>query len=70
MSDKKWRALYAAAVLEDDQIRQELRVMALEAAIRARQALNGEVSNEERAAMQGALDAVGVLKRERDQRSK
>ncbi len=70
MSDKKWRALYAAAVLEADPIRQELRVKALEAAIRARQALNGEVSSEERAAMQDALDAVGVLKRDRAQRGK
>ena len=70
MSDKNWRALYAAAVLEADPIRRELRVLALEAAIRARQALDGEVSGEERAAMQDALDALGVLKRERDQHSK
>ncbi len=62
MFDKNWRALYAAAVLEVDPVRLELRVRALEAAIRARQSLNGEVSIEERKAMQDALDAVGVLK--------
>jgi len=68
--DKNWRALYAAAVLEVDPLRQEPLVMASEAAIRARKSLNGEVSSEERAAMQNALDAVGVLKLERAQRKK
>jgi hypothetical protein len=66
--DKNWGALYATVVLEADPARLELRVLALEAAIRARQSLNGEVSSEERAAMQDALDAVGVLQRERHQR--
>jgi hypothetical protein len=65
--DKNWGALYAAVVLEADPARLELRVLALEAAIRARQLLDGEVSSEEREAMQDALDALGVLKRERDQ---
>jgi hypothetical protein len=68
--EKNWQALYAAAVLEVDLVSLELRVIALEAAIRARQSLNGDVSSEERAAMQHALDAVGVLKLERDQRKK
>jgi hypothetical protein len=64
---KDWGARYAAAVLEVDPVKFELRVRALEAVIRARQLLDGEVSSEEREAMQDALDALGVLKRERDQ---
>jgi BMFP domain-containing protein YqiC len=68
--DKNWRALYAAAVLEVDPVKLELRVRALEAAIRARQSLDGEVSSEERAAMQDALNFLGVLKREREQGKK
>ena len=70
MFQNDWRALYKAAVLETDPIKLELRVKAVEDAIRVRQSLDGQVSSEERAAMQHALDAVGVLKLERDQRKK
>jgi hypothetical protein len=68
MVERNWRELYRDAILEVDPVRQELRVRALEAAIRARQLLDGEVSSEERAAMQDALDSLGVLKREWEQR--
>jgi len=62
MVENHWRALYKAAVLETDPVQLELRVKAVEAAIRARQSLNGQVSSEERAAMKDALDSLGVLK--------
>ena len=62
MVENHWRALYKAAVLETDPVQLELRVKAVEAAIRARQSLNGQVSSEERAAMKDTLDSLGVLK--------
>jgi hypothetical protein len=62
MFENNWRALYKAAVLEIDSVKLELRVRAVEDAIRARQSLDGQVSGEERAAMQEALDSLGVLK--------
>jgi hypothetical protein len=62
MFENNWRALYKAAVLEIDPVKLELRVKAVEDAIRARQSLDGQVSGEERAAMQEALDSLGVLK--------
>ena len=68
MIENNWRALYKAAVLEIDPVKLELRVTAVEDAIRARQALDGQVSSEERAAMQDALDSLGVLKIEWKQR--
>ena len=61
MLENNWRALYKAAVLETDPVKLELRVRAVEDAIRARQSLDGEVSSEERAAMKDALDSLGVL---------
>jgi hypothetical protein len=62
MFENNWRALYQSAVLEIDPVKLELRVKAVEDAIRARQSLDGQVSGEERAAMQEALDSLGVLK--------
>jgi hypothetical protein len=62
MFENNWRALYKAAVLEIDPVKLELRVKAVEDAIRARQSLDGRVSGEERAAMREALDSLGVLK--------
>jgi hypothetical protein len=62
MVENNWRTLYRAAVLETDPVNLELRVRAVEGAIRARQALNGQVSSEERAAMKDALDSLGILK--------
>jgi hypothetical protein len=70
MFENDWRGLYKAAVLEIDPVKLELRVKAVEDAIRARQSLDGQVSGEERAAMQEALDSLGVLKIEWKQRKK
>jgi len=64
MVENNWRALYKAAVLETDPVKLELRVKAVEDAIRARQSLDGQVSGDERAAMKDALDSLGVLKSE------
>lgn len=69
MDENSWQALYNAAILEVDPFKLEARVNTLEEIIRARQALDGEVSPEERAAMQTALDALGVLKIDRCQSS-
>jgi hypothetical protein len=62
MFENNRRALYKAAVLEIDPVKLELRVKAVEDAIRARRSLDGQVSGEERAAMQEALASLGVLK--------
>jgi hypothetical protein len=62
MFENDWRALYRASVLETDPVKLELRVKAVEDAIRERQALDGQVSSEERVAMKDALDSLGVLK--------
>jgi hypothetical protein len=62
MVENNWHALYKAAVLETDPVKLELRVKAVEDAIRARQSLDGQVSSAERAAMKDALDSLGVLK--------
>jgi hypothetical protein len=70
MVENNWRALHKAAVLEIDPVKLELRVKAVEDAIRARQSLDGHVSTEERAAMQDALDSLGVLKIEWKQSKK
>jgi hypothetical protein len=70
MFEDNWRALYKAAVLETEPVKVELRVKAVEDAIRARQSLDGQVSSEERAAMREALDSLGVLKLEWDNRKK
>ena len=70
MVENNWRALYKAAVFEIDPVELELRVKAVEDAIRARQSLDGHVSTEERAAMQAALDSLGVLKIEWKQSKK
>lgn len=70
MFEDNWRALYKAAVLETEPVKLELRVKAVEDAIRARQSLDGQVSSEERVAMREALDSLGVLKLEWDNRKK
>ncbi|HXN27090.1 MAG TPA: hypothetical protein VN902_08225 [Candidatus Acidoferrales bacterium] len=62
MVGNNWRALYKAAILETDPVKLELRVKAVEDAIRARQALDGQVSSGERAEMKEALDSLGILK--------
>ena len=70
MVENNWRELYKAAVLETDPVKLQLRVRALEDAIRARQSLDGQVTSQERAAMKDALDSLGVLKREWKDRGK
>ncbi len=70
MVENNWRALYKTAVLETDPVKLDLRVKAVEDAIRARQSLDGEVSTAERAAMKDTLDSLGVLKLEWDKRKK
>ena len=62
MFESDWPALYKAAVLETDPVQLEIRVKAAEDAIGARQLLDGQVSSGERAAMNEALDSLGVLK--------
>jgi len=54
MVENNWRALYKAAILETDPVKLELRVKAVEDGIRARQALDGQVSSGERAEMKDA----------------
>jgi hypothetical protein len=51
-------------------VKLELCVKALEDAIRARQWLDGQVPDEERVAMNDALDSLGILKIEWQQRKK
>jgi hypothetical protein len=65
MFENDWRMLFRAAVLETDAAQWELRLKAVEKAIRARQSLDGQVPSGERAEMQDALDSLGVLKVER-----
>ncbi len=64
MPESDWRTLFRAAILETDVAKWELRVKAVEQAIRARQSLDGQVSRAERAEMQDALDSLGVLNAE------
>jgi hypothetical protein len=70
MFEGNWRALYKAAVLETDAVKLELRVEAVEDAIRARQSQHGQVSIDEHADMKDALDSLGVLKLEWAKRRK
>jgi hypothetical protein len=70
MFESDWSALYKAAVLETDPLQLEIRVKAAEDAIGARQSLDGQVSSGERAAMNEALDSLGVLKIEWKQRER
>ncbi|HWO32374.1 MAG TPA: hypothetical protein VNO32_26560 [Candidatus Acidoferrum sp.] len=64
-SEIHWRNLYLVAVLETDADKLVARVNSAEAVIRARSALDGEISSEEQTALQKALSALSVLKRER-----
>jgi hypothetical protein len=64
MTENDWWELYRAAVLEIDRNKLRDRVMAAEAAIRARASLGGQVSSEERISIQDAMGALLVLRRE------
>lgn len=64
-SDDRWLTLYQAAVLETDSNKLNARIQAAEDAINARSLLDGKASREERAALENALAALAVLRRER-----
>ena len=64
MIENNWRHLYRAAVLEIDRNKLLDRVKAAEDAIRARASLDGRISSEERIAIQDAMAALLVLRRE------
>ena len=67
MGENTWRELYKAAILEVDSNKLGERVRAAEEAIRARASLNGEISGEERIAIEDATSALHVLKQEWEQ---
>jgi hypothetical protein len=64
MIENNWWKLYRAAVLEIDRNKLRDRVEAAEAAIRVRDSLVGQVSSEERIAIQNAMADLLVLRRE------
>jgi len=64
MVQNHWRDLYRAAVLEVDLQQLQSRVKAAEDAIRARAAGHGEISREERIAIEDAMSALRVMKQE------
>ena len=64
MTENNWWELYRAAVLEIDRNKLRDRVVAAEDAIRARASLGGLVSSEERIAIQDAMGALLVVRRE------
>jgi hypothetical protein len=65
MVQNHWRDLYRAAVLELDLQQLPSRVKAAEDAIRARAADNGEISREERIAIEDAMSALSIMKQEK-----
>ncbi len=64
MIENNWWKLYQAAVLEIDRNKLRDRVTAAEDAIRIRASLVGQVSSEERIAIQDAMAALLALRRE------
>jgi hypothetical protein len=58
-------SLYRNAVLETESTKILARIQAAEGAIRERSSLDGQVSAEERAALEEALSALAVLRHER-----
>ncbi len=64
MIENNWWQLYRAAVLEIDRNNLRDRVTAAEDAIRVRASIIGQVSSEERNAIQDAMAALLVLRRE------
>jgi hypothetical protein len=59
-----WRGLYRAALLELDLAKLGERMKTAEEAIRVRVSLDGEIPGGERVALQDAMNALSVLKRE------
>lgn len=64
MTEYPWWDAYKSAVLETDRKKLKDCVMAAEQAIRARASLDGQVSNEERIAIEDAMSALRMLKKE------
>jgi hypothetical protein len=67
MPENHWRALYQAAVFEVDREKVGARAEAAELAINAHVFAGEHISGDERADMQHALSALGVLKLEREE---
>src|ERR1700744_4608946 len=63
MTEYPWWEPYKFAVLETDRKKLKDRVIAAEQAIRARASLDGQVSSDERIAIQDAISALQMLKR-------
>ncbi len=64
MTEYPWWESYKFAVLETDKKKLRDRVIAAEQAIRARASLDGQVSGDERIAIQDAMSALQMLRRE------
>jgi hypothetical protein len=64
MIEYPWWEPYKFAVLETDRKKLRDRVNLAEQAIRDRASLNGQVSNEERIAIEDAMSALRMLKQE------
>jgi hypothetical protein len=64
MIEYPWWEPYKFAVLETNRNKLRDRVNAAEQAIRERASLNGQVSNEERIAIEDAMSALKMLRRE------
>ena len=65
MNGNNWRELYRAAILEVNMEKMGERVKAVEEAIRARASLDDGIPSEERIAIEDAVSAWSILKRER-----
>jgi hypothetical protein len=64
MIEYPWWQPYKFAVLETDKKKLKDRVIAAEHAIRARSSLDGQVSSDERIAIQDAMSALQMLRQE------
>jgi hypothetical protein len=67
MVEYPWWEPYKFAVLETNRNKLRDRVNAAEHAIRERASLNGQVSKEERIAIEDAMSALKMLRRESEQ---
>jgi hypothetical protein len=65
VNGNNWRELYRAAILEVNMEKMGERVKAVEEAIRARASLDDGIPSEERIAIEDAVSALSILKRER-----
>jgi hypothetical protein len=65
VDSNNWRELYRAALLELDLDKLGERVKTADEAIRARASLDGDVSSDERIAIQNAMAALNLLRQGR-----